>query len=141
MRSWPEPPFLIAASTRAFGTSPISSRLGPVTPRASTAASVWQLAARLEELLSAFLLALELALLEPPHPALGLVAVRDHHGRDHQAEHDVEDRDSHPEGRAALGEIRLARGPRPTREGDEDHRDPDQDEGEQDEDYIHGGAD
>ena len=42
MRIWPVPPILIALRTRGGVIVPIVSRSGPVTPRALTAASVWQ---------------------------------------------------------------------------------------------------
>src|SRR4051794_30378944 len=44
IRPCPVPPSLIALSTRAGVIVPMRSRSGPITPRAFTAASVWQLA-------------------------------------------------------------------------------------------------
>ena len=43
MRPSPVPPILMACRTRCLSSPPSSSRFGPVTPCASTAASVWQL--------------------------------------------------------------------------------------------------
>ena len=122
-------PRLIALRTRCLSRPPSSSRFGPVTPFAWTAASVWQLLQFwTKRSLPSSSVARRLLAPERADAALRLAARGDHGGRHDDAEREVEDEDREREELAPARQVHLARRTRPAGERDEEDRDARNDE-------------